>query len=166
MSPRMALVFGLVFVITGGCLILVASGVVPLNPAADTQTRPSVIIAAGLVFVFGGPSAVVGFVVAGGVAPDGDLPVGTPMGIRVLQYLLGLGFVASLAAVFTWIAFGIGERHFSGSLSIPFVTRSVASSASAGRTVFGVGAVFLWIVLVGLGATGARRLLQARQKQL
>jgi hypothetical protein len=51
---------------------------------------------------------IVGYAVAGGVGPDGDLPAGTPRRVRVTQYLLGLGIVSALGAVATWVAFGPG----------------------------------------------------------
>jgi hypothetical protein len=48
-------------------------------------TPPWVGIVAGLAFVLGGLAMIVGYGVAGGVAPDGDLPPGTPTVVRLVR---------------------------------------------------------------------------------
>jgi hypothetical protein len=164
MSPRLAIVLGLLCAAVGVVIILAGVGVLPLAPAPDVQRSPWVVVCAGLMFVFVGAALIVGFAVAGGSGPDGDLPAGTPFGVRLLQYLLGLGIVGSLTAIFTWIAFGPGERHFSSTVVLPFMTRGVASGETSGRVVFGIAAVLIWLFLVTFGFVGARRLFRDARK--
>jgi hypothetical protein len=58
---------------------------------------------------------------------------------------LGLVFLLSFATVFNWIAFGPGERHFSGHTTIGVGGEAVPISAGeselTGRVVFGIVAV-------------------------
>jgi hypothetical protein len=162
MSKPAAVLLGAVFILGGLAAMLVAAGVFRPNAASAAEAPAWVMLAAGLAFIFCGATVIVGFAVAGGAGPDGDLPPGTPPAVRFLHYSCGLGFIASLAAVFTWIAFGTGERHFSGALALGPLRRSAAPSGSAGRTLFGLGAMLLWIVLLGVAATAGRRLLRRR----
>lgn len=136
----------------GALIILVAVGVIP-GSARDDAPR-WVLIATGLVFVFGGAAIVVGYGVAGGMAPDGDLAPGTPFGVRLVQYLLGLGITVSLALVASWIAFGPGPRHFTG-IGF-FASREV--DEMVGRVVFGVGAGLVWLFVVALSVVSFKRL--------
>jgi len=80
---------------------------------------------------------------------------GTPWPLRLTQYVLGLGIVASLAAITTWIAFGAGPRAFA--VAGTFTGRG-AMSETVGRAVFGVGAVLLWAFFAVLAVVSARRL--------
>ncbi len=68
-------------------------------------------------------------------------------------------FVCCLAVVFNWVAFGEGERHFSGSSSFMGFTSSAATGETEGRIVFGFFAVLmdLLVLLVPLRALFRRR---------
>ena len=57
-------------------------------------------------------------------------------------------------AIGTWVAFGPGERKFSS--SIPFLPAWL--NEPIGRTVFGTGAILIWIILIVMAVVGARRL--------
>jgi hypothetical protein len=74
-------------------------------------------------------------------------------------FLLGGGVVGSMAAIFNWVAFGPGPRHFGGSVSIPFVSVSGPSSAWAGRAAFGLAAALMDVLLVWMTVRGLRDLL-------
>ncbi len=163
MSRRMAVVLGVVFNAVGAWVVLVAAGVLPANTTAEAQAPGWVIAAVGLSFMFCGAAVIVGFAVAGGVGPNGDLAPGTPFAIRLLHNFFGLGIIGLLAAVASWIAFGAGERRFSGSISFPVTTRFFPVHASPGRVAFVVGAVLLWIIFAGYIFTAARRLLRSRE---
>ena len=163
LSPRAAILWGLVCVAAGCAPILIGLGVVPgeLTPG----TPGWVGVAAGLAFVCAGAAVIVGYAVAGGVGPDGDLPAGTPFAVRLTQNLLGFCIVGLLEAIVVWIAFGPGERHFSSTFSWPFGVTSAAASEREGRIVFGAGAVAIGIFWVVLTIISARRLLQASKAQ-
>ena len=163
-SPLWAVIIGLVCTAFGVVMILGGLGVLALTPAADGPSPPWVLVCAGLMFVFVGAAVIVGFAVAGGSGPDGDLPAGTPFSVRLIQYVLGLGAVGSMTAVFTWIAFGPGERHFSTTAVLPFMVHRGASDDTSGRVVFGIGAVLIGIFLLTLGVSGARRLFRDIRK--
>jgi hypothetical protein len=66
--------------------------------------------------------------------------------------------VGLMFAVFAWVAFGPGERHFSSSVSIPGLSTSAHSSASSGRIAFGIGAGFIGLFFVVATVSGAKRL--------
>ena len=51
--------------------------------------------------------------------------------------------MVGFASIFVWIAFGPGERRFSGGFSIGPLFTSSASSEMEGRIVFGIAAVLL-----------------------
>jgi hypothetical protein len=60
--------------------------------------------------------------------------------------------IGLLGIVASWVAFGPGQQHFAGSGSIFF-------GEAAGCTVFGIGAILIWIVLLAMVIAGVRRLL-------
>jgi len=96
------------------------------------------VVAAGGVFILAGFAIINGYAVAGGSQADGNLSADAPFIARVTQYLLGLAIVGLLFAVFAWISFGSGERHFSSSISIPGLSTSGQSSERSGRIAFGL----------------------------
>jgi hypothetical protein len=163
LSPRAAILWGLVCMAVGCAPILIGLGVVPgeLTPG----TPGWVGVAAGLTFVCAGAAVIVGYAVAGGVGPDGDLPAGTPFAVRVTQNLLGFCIVGLMESITAWIAFGPGERHFSSTLTWAFGVKSAAASEREGRIVFGAGAVAIGIIWVVLTIVSVRRLLQASKAQ-
>lgn len=60
-------------------------------------------------------------------------------------------FLVTLALPFNWIAFGEGERHFSGSLSIGMVVMSNSTPGeNEGRIVFGIFALLLDLMVIFL----------------
>jgi hypothetical protein len=146
---------GLVVAAMGLVIVLLAVGLMAPGTAMSDQTPRWVGVCAGLAFVLAGAALIIGFAVAGGAGPDGDLPPGTPRGIRLTQYLLGLGIVGSLAAIASWIAFGPGPRTFT--TTGPLLGWGPASE-TVGRAVFGLGAVLIWIFFVVFVVVSAKRL--------
>jgi len=144
---------GAVLIAFGGFIALYALGLVTGTPPS-TETPPWVGACAGLVFVFGGGAVVVGYALAGGATPEGDLPPGTPLWMRVTQMTLGLGIVGALGAVATWIAFGPGPRAFTATGSFG----SGQTSERVGRMLFGTGATLLAVVFVALVIVSVKRL--------
>jgi hypothetical protein len=155
-SPLTATAIALLFGVVGIVVIVAALRTVG-RPDGDPRWLA---VAAGVIFVLAGAAVYIGFAVAGGATPDGDLPPDTPFVLRVIQYLLGLGIAGLMTAIFGWIAFGPGTRSFRitglGLLGL-------ADGERAGRIAFGVGTVVMGLFLILLATIGARRLLRARQ---
>jgi hypothetical protein len=152
-SPEGAVVVGLLCGLMGLFVVLLALGTFGEPPMSD-GTPQWVGVLTGLLFVLAGLAVIVGSGVAGGVGPDGDVLPGTPFAVRLVQYLLGLGILATLATIASWIAFGSGSRHFTG--SGPLLSGAV--SEMLGRVIFGLGAVFCWAFMAVMIVVSARRL--------
>jgi hypothetical protein len=150
--PFGTLVLGVACSLVGAFIVLLALGQFGAAPFAE-GTPPWIGVLGGLVFVLGGLALIVGFGIAGG-APGGELPPGTPFGVRLVQYLLGVGITTSLALIASWVALGPGPRHFRTGGTIG----GVIASETFGRAVFGLGAVLVWLFVALVSVTGLRRL--------
>jgi hypothetical protein len=64
---------------------------------------------------------------------------------------MAFAIVGLLGILSSWVAFGPGPRHFTGSGSI--------FGETSGRIMFGAGAVLLWLILIAIVISGVRRLL-------
>jgi len=117
LSPGGSIVVGLVCGALGLLIILVALGAFGEGRLSG-DTPPWVGVCAGLAFALAGLALMIGYGVAGGVGPDGDVPPGTPVVVRLVQYAAGVGILAMLASLGTWIAFASGPRQFSGGGSV------------------------------------------------
>lgn len=80
-----------------------------------------------------------------------------------MSWLTGSLILTGFAAVTGWVAFGAGDRAFSGSLEFVglFVSISSAVQEAIGRAVFGLvavlaGAASLWSWIHGLRRLGRR----------
>jgi len=82
----------------------------------------------------------------------GDLPAGAPRWMGVAQYLISLTIFVCFGLIASWVAFGPGERHFSGT----FEFAGPAANAAVGRAAFGVGAVIIWLCTAAVAAFGFR----------
>lgn len=98
--------------------VRVMLGILPRgNPGPDPGPEwmgwliGAVFVAAGIIVALKGLA---------GSANDarGLLPATVPRGVRAIHDLLSLGIVFGLAAMFTWVGFGPGPRHFSMSMSV------------------------------------------------
>ena len=83
----------------------------------------------------------------------GELPADTSRWMRVLQYLISVVIFGCFGAIASWVAFGPGERHFSGT----FLFFDPATNAAIGRTAFGIGAVTIWLCTAAVVASGFRK---------
>jgi hypothetical protein len=161
LTPRSAILFGLVFMAAGIPPVLAALGLLPFPLTRGTPAWVGV--CAGLLFILGGAAIINGYALAGGAGPDGDLPPGTSFGVRLAQYLFGLGICGLLTAIAGWIAFGKGERHFSTTLNLPFLTRHGIGNEWMGRVVFGLAAILVAVFTLVLSVVSVRRLRNARK---
>lgn len=150
-----AVALGLVFIAAGlGIILLFTVGLVP-SAEASLEAPRWVVACVGLIFALAGGAVIVGYAVAGGAGPDGDLPPGTPWQVRLTQALLGLGTIGCLAAIFTWVAFGPGPRAFT--ITLPFVGRGPGDE-TLGRAVFGIGAGLIWAFFAVIAVLSVQRL--------
>jgi hypothetical protein len=145
--------WGLFTVVLGTLIMLAAAGVLP-SKGGDAPAW--VVACAALMFVFAGGLLVLRSFM-GGEMSDSEMPRGTPLWLRAGYYVLGLGVVAGLATVGTWVAFGPGERAIS--VSIPFLGSGPANPW-IGRAVFGVGAVLTWLFFVVAAIAWWRKLVR------
>lgn len=150
---------GIVFMLAGVFPVLAGLGMVPARTAPDAP--PWIAVAAGGMFILAGLAIINGYAVAGASQADGSLPDSAPFAVRLTQYLLGVAIVGLLFAVFAWVAFGPGERHFTSTMSLPGFSSSTHSSERSGRIAFGFGAVFIGLFFVLATVSGAKRLWRA-----
>ena len=158
LSPRMAILVALLFIVIGlAATPLTAKLVAPgWHPAADA---PPLLVqySFGLIFVLAGFAIIIGYGVGRGVDANGNLPADAPLWLYVTQQLLVLGIVGTMGALFSWISIGSGPRAFT--MSTPIGTSPVGNSV-IGRIAFGFGAVLFWIFFVAVAVIAARRLLK------
>lgn len=135
LTPGAALLVGLVFVAAGILPMLAAFDIGPLG-REDINGPP------WLGFVAGGIFASAGLAVIAG--PQSPLVSG----------LFGVLTLAGLAAIGNWIAFGVGERACSGSISLPWLGSESDFSGLGCRIPFGLGALitdaFLCYMMVAM----------------
>ena len=117
----------------------------------------------GLMFVMAGLAIALDYGIAGGVGPDGDLPQGTPMAVRIGNLIFGGGIVGLMTSVFGWVAFGSGPRHFSSTVALPFVAVRQQSGELSGRIAFGVATVLMAFMFLACTYVGIERLWRARK---
>lgn len=137
----------------GLLLILVAFGAI----LADAKMKPDeswIGAVAGAAFVLAGLTIILQTLAAKPTTPEGELPPDAPLWIRLMNYFFILAIIALLAGIASWVAFGAGERTFSGFASIlPYAINDLV-----GRTVFGAAAIITWLILIVVAVVGARRL--------
>jgi hypothetical protein len=149
---------GILFIACALIPVLAELGILPTRPGASTDTPAWIGVSIGLVFFLAGVF-LLSDAVAGGTGPDGQIRDDAPSWIRRFQSITGLAIAVTLAVIASWVAFGSGERHFSMSVSLPFMAAGRAGSDTLGRWVFGFAAVLMWIVIAGSLFGAARKTL-------
>lgn len=148
-TPREALGIGVLTVGVGLYFSLVGLGLLPVPGGPRNLHAPLwIVLCCGLVFLLGG-CAILLQRAAKADPVTGEFPPDAPRWVRYAQYLMGAAIFASFALVGSWIAFGPGERAFSGTLPI---------GPSIGRIAFGIGAIICWLATIGFAVSGARKL--------
>ena len=148
---KLTIVLGLITAAMGVFAVVTASGMVTLGAEQAHDDPRWVSVLAGVIFLLGGGAVVIRGIVGGDEQDLDGLPVSTPRWLRAISKLMGLAIVVSFGAVFSWIGFGPGERHFDGSGAI--------LGAWAGRAGFGFMAGLIWLVLGVMALRQVRRLL-------
>lgn len=162
LSPRGAVAVGACCVACGLYPVLIGLGVIhiPLDPGVARWVP----IAAGAMFILAGCAVINGYAVMGGVQPNGAIPPDAPFSAQVAQYILGVSIIGLMFAIFAWVAFGAGERHFSSTVSMPGLAAGHRGSDRGGRIAFGVGAALIGLFFVVSVVSGARQLRSIKRR--
>jgi hypothetical protein len=143
---------GIAFAAAGLYFVLVGADVLPMP--GDAKAPGTIVVCAGLAFLFAGLSCFVR-ARAGMTDQQSDVPAGAPLWLKLCYRALGIGAAGALATIGTWIAIGSGPRAFS--FSGPFLEMQTTGEI-VGRTVFGLGAVIVWIYVIALTVGTVRKL--------
>jgi hypothetical protein len=139
LSPAGNRVWGLVCGAMG--LLVIAIGIRSALAAwHPLSSQDFIFLPAGLIFVFGGAL------------------LALPPGRADLNRLFGVLLITAFAVTLDWIAFGPGERKFSGGISFG-VYLPVPVNETLGRVVFGIPAAVFDVLALALWAGAIRRLL-------
>lgn len=159
--PSTGLLMGSLFLVSGLAIVFVGLGWVQVDPA--TIHAPGWVLGVcGGIFGLLGAGILYYAVVNASGGGDAGAAERAEEEFSVVPWLLGLVVVGGMTAVASWIAFGPGERSFSGSVGIGGVSvGGSGGSETVGRWVFGVGAVLaglftLWGLVYGLRRLAAR----------
>jgi hypothetical protein len=139
LTPRARLVFGLVAMAAGLAPMVFAMGLI--TPGPGSMRAPEwVVFLAGCTFFLAGWLILL------------------PERWVKTRGFLGVVLLSGFAAVFDWVSFGPGERHFSGGLSIGPLFSSGASDELTGRVVFGIAAASMSLLALWVGGRWLRSL--------
>jgi hypothetical protein len=113
--------------------ILISADVIPV-PDSTFEAPRWLVGCAGLSFLLAGAAVALA------------RPGGPPGTLAANPYFGGAAGLV-LVVILNWIAFGAGPRHFSGGISLPFVSWSSRPSDWVGRAAFGVAAVLADVIV-------------------
>jgi hypothetical protein len=158
------IISGLFAAALGAFIVAGASGLFGIDMHPTDGTPQWVGIFCGALFLAGGLAVIVQSLPAAKPMPDGSLSPDAPPWIKGISLALGLFIAGDFAAIFFWIAFGPGERHFNGGASFGGVHATGTFSGHAnemiGRMMFGAGAVLAGVVFIAFLIGGTRRFLR------
>lgn len=156
---KIHIAMGLLAVAIGTLPLLSAVGILPSRPPAPGDAPVWIAAAIGLAFFLAGVVAIVqSFASAGG--SGGELSATAPRTLRAVYDLMVTAIPVALAALFSWVAFGPGERHFSVSGGSGGTAGAMSASGGGdmiGRMAFGMGAFVAWFLVGRMMLTMARR---------
>ncbi len=139
-------------VVAGGGFYFMLVGLALLPPPSHSDAPLWVAFFCGLAFFAAGAAVLV----RGALGLSDkvrEIPADAPLALKTIYWLSGVIAAASLAGVGTWVAFGAGPRHFSMSGLL-----SGSVSDGIGRTVFGIGAILSWLIVVALARASAKKI--------
>lgn len=150
------------FLLAGTMIFLIALNWIAVDPARIHAPRWVLGLIGGMFALSG--LAILYFGIANGLGRGpGSAGERDPEAFSVIGWLLGLVIVGGMAVVAGWIAFGPGERAFSGSIGVGGVSvGGSGGSETVGRWFFGIGAVLtgafgVWGLVYGLRRLAGRR---------
>jgi multisubunit Na+/H+ antiporter MnhB subunit len=154
-TPRGMFITAAIATAIGGYFVLVGLNVLPPPGGPRNQHAPFwLVFCIGACFLLAGLAL---FIQTFGHADQsGKLPAGAPRWMKLAQFLICFTIFACFALIASWIAFGPGERAFSGS----FVVSDAHGNGFVGRIAFGFGAILTWLGTAAVGIYGYRKLLR------
>ena len=157
-SPHDVIGVGVAFSAAGLYLMLGAAGYVPM-PEGNSPNAPAFIgFCAGAAFLFAGLTCMVR-ARAGMLNIETEMPGSAPRWMQAAYRVLAIGAAGALATIGTYVAIGSGPRAFSLSTSLAGMQ---TTGEVLGRTVFGLGAVIVWIIVIALTVGTVRKLFDRR----
>jgi len=138
-SPWVFVSVGLLGIAIGAASILSVTGVLPVQGRLQPGVTNWIVICAGIVFAgIGGVFALTGF---SGTMTGSRVRARVPILFRLLNFLVAVVALSSLAMIASFAAFGPGPRAFT--FTLPFVGE-VLRAELIGRIFFGAIALLLW----------------------
>jgi hypothetical protein len=158
-TPKSNYFYAALAAATGAYFFAVGARLLPIPGGPSNLNGPLwLILCAGLAFFLAGVA--IAIQTLGHANAGGELPAGAPRWMRAAQYLIALTIFVCFGAIGSWIAFGPGERQFSGT----FMFADPATNAIIGRAAFGVAAVMIWLCTAAMVAFGIRRFFDNQDK--
>ena len=154
-SPHDVIGVGIAFSAAGLYFMLGATGYAPLP---ESNSPAFIGFCAGAACLCAGLTCMVR-ARAGMLNIETEIPDGAPRSMQVSYRMLAIGAVGALAIIGTYVAIGSGPRAFN--LAAPLVEMQTIGEV-LGRTVFGLGAVIVWIVVIALTVGTVRKLFDRR----
>lgn len=161
-QPKTGVVLGTLLLVSGLMILFIALEWIHVDPASIHAPRWVLGVCAvmfmtpGIAALYYGVRNALGAGARSDRRTDGD-------GFSVVGWLTGLVIAGGMTVVAGWIAFGPGERTFSGSVGVGGVAvGGSGQSETLGRWVFGAGAVLVGLFTVWGLVYGLRRILSGR----
>jgi hypothetical protein len=152
-SPWVFVCVGLLGIAIGTAIILSVTGVLAVQGRLQPGVTNWIVICAGIVFAgMGGIFALTGF---SGTKIGNRVRARVPVLFRLLNFLVAVVTLSSLATLTSFAAFGPGPRAFT--FTLPFVGE-VFGAELIGRIFFGAMALLLWGVIAVFLWSGVRSL--------
>ncbi len=147
---RSLIAIGILTAVAGVYFALV--GIEALPPPSRINGPIWLSLFVGVVFLATGISVIVRGL-SGVDDQSSSLPDNAPAWMKTVYWLDSVIAAAGLAGIGTWVAFGGGTRHFS--MAGPIVG---PVGEGIGRTVFGIGAIIAWLIVLAIARAGAKKI--------
>lgn len=154
-ANKTTIAMGVLSMAVGVIPMLAMAGILPRGDAPADPTLAWMGWLIGAVFMGAGLIVIMRGVLNASDRSD-DLPAGAPPLARLANDALGIAIVCGMAAMFSWVAFGPGPRHFSIGIAGLF-TNTSGSGDTIGRVAFGFGALLFWFMTAAFAVMTVRK---------